>query len=323
MSSEENKSATPTATPTPYEGMDEHQVKAAIEADVLVAKKAGSMGLVRGATEKAVVAATGLLEQAKAMSPASVVSAVESAAGAVSGAAPETLTKVSAVNSSIIDGLDTRIDALSLKINEIYHLSPADYVGYMTVKAGEWQSWGLELLHFNYIGYCKEVVSRTTTAATAAAKPVADPLRQQLAQAAVELDKTRESLQAALDNRSAAVKEKVKEQVEAAQTEVKAQIQKATAAANELAVAGAKFVEEKKGSLPAPAAKSVDFILAAPQNMREMAEEIKTKADLDSSSANTLEHISGLLMAVKEVLYAHVVASSQAVKEEAAAVGKE
>lgn len=283
-----------------YEGMDIAQVKHAIEADVR-ADAVGKTGFARSVADGAAATAAGLLEKAKGASPASVVSAVESAHAKVVGAVPASLVeKGAAVTNSMISGIDSGLDGLSLKINEVYKLSPTDYMNYMTVRAGEWKSWGVELMHFNLIGYCKEVASRTTDAA----KPMTDPVQQRVAAAVVELEKAKASLQEALDKRKAASKD----QMAAVQADVKTRLDKLSAAAGELAAAGSSFVEKQKERMPEPAKKSVEYIKAAPASMKQMSEEIKAKAGEASNAA--IEKTNGLMLAIKEVLYAHVVQST-------------
>jgi len=183
---------------------------------------------------------------------------------------------------------------INLKVNEVYKLKTEDYANYAAVTKDKVTSWGMEVLHFNYLVYSKDVMAAN-----------GDAIQQKFAASVADLEKARTALQEQVAARAASGKEVAGDAADA----LKAQIAKVTEAANTLAVDAAKFVEEKKGKLPAPAEKSVDFIVAAPKKMADLTSEVKDKADIDSSK-KVLENVTNLAFAVREVIYAEVVAAT-------------
>lgn len=196
----------------------------------------------------------------------------------------------------VVDQVAAGFSQISLKMNEVYKFKTEDYVDYARVTSETVKSWGVEALHFDYLAYSKQVMANNS-----------DPIQQKLAAAVAELEKARAALQAEVSARAADGKEKAGE----AQEALMASVAKASEAATALAGDAVKFVEDTKGKLPAPAEKSVDFIMDSPNKMKALADEVKGKADLDSSK-KVLDNVSSLAVAVKEVLYAHVVSQSSA-----------
>lgn len=215
--------------------------------------------------------------------------------GVVTSKAAEALEKAKAlVPKTAVDQLTSSFNVINLKVNEVYQFKQEDYVNYAAVTKDAMKGWGLEMLHFDYLGYSKDVMATN-----------GDAIQQKFAASVADLEKARKVLQEQVAARTAEGKEAAGDAAEA----LKAQIAKVTEATNTLAADAAKFVEEKKASLPARAEKSVDFIVGAPKAMKALADEVKDKADIDSSK-KVLDNASNLAVAVKEVLYGYVVHAS-------------
>lgn len=262
-----------------YRGMSVGQVKEAVE---MAVKAAAEKGYARSATE----AAANLYESAKNKAPTAVKSTIEK----VEGSAGNVVTQVTSAQNKLINDIDAGLGRIQLAIAPP---DPAEYVNYVQVKAGEWKSWTTELVHFDLLSYANLV------------QPIRDPVQAKLAAALVEVNKARTTLEETIARRSTATQE----QIAVLQTELKAKMTVALSSASELSAKGVAFVESKKGNLPPLATKYVELILASPAKLKESTTELLSKVDVDSSK-KTLENVSNLLGAVKEVMFPYVVVVS-------------
>lgn len=272
-----------------YTGMSPQQVKAAVENAV---KNYVEVGKEKGYVRSTNDLAKNIYGAAKNMAPTAVQHIADKAEGAIP-------SKVTDLNDKLIAGIDGRLAALTVRMNQIYHLTPADYTGYVAVRVGEMKSWTVELLHFDVLSYSKNLLSQT-------GDKVPTVIQANLAAAVVEVTKAGQALEAVVQKGASASKE----QVDALQADLKAKIGVALTTAEKLSKTGVAFVENSTEKLPAPAQKSVEMILASPAKIKEMTEAVSAKADLDTSK-KTLENITNLLAATKEVMYANMVQLSK------------
>jgi len=174
---------------------------------------------------------------------------------------------------------------------------------------------GKEMLHFDLVAYSEEVLDN----ASAAAKPLYEPVQKNLAAAIVKLTAAVAQLQDTAITKS----NELKEFSVARRAEVNARLQAAMAAARELSATSVTFVQQKYShvseqlpneqrlqdlatQLPYPVKDAVQFILQSPQLFLE----VKTRADL-TSSKRAIENVNSLLAAVKEVFVAPQAPSSE------------
>ena len=167
---------------------------------------------------------------------------------------------------------------------------------------------GKEMLHFDLVAYSEEVLDN----ASAAAKPLYEPVQKNLAAAIVKLNAAVAQLQGTAVTKSA----ELKDFSVAKRDELNARLQAAIAAARELSATSVTFVQQKYSDvseqlpdeqrlqdlatqLPYPVKDAVKFILQSPQLFLE----VKTKADL-TSSKRAIENVNSLLAAVREVFIA-------------------
>jgi hypothetical protein len=176
---------------------------------------------------------------------------------------------------------------------------------------------GKEIIHVDLIQYCREVIDGASTTvshklhdASDVVKPLYEPAYYSICNGVLKLNEARHQLQEAVTS----LPSQTLEQAKAARDNLRLRLRAALQAARELSTSGVSFVHTKYGAateaaskipkemishLPLSAQKSVDFLLASP----ELFARIKEKADVDTSK-RTLDNISNLLGAMKEVLLA-------------------
>jgi hypothetical protein len=152
---------------------------------------------------------------------------------------------------------------------------------------------GKDIIHFDLIQYSTEVLDN----ASAAAKPLYEPLQEKLAAAVVKVNSTVTSLQEAVAQRSV----QTTEQYEAVRAELVGRLHAAMSAARELSSTSVKFVQERYSAVQTGELKlndAVAYIMASPALFLE----VKSKADFDTSK-RAIDNAKSLLAAVKEVVF--------------------
>jgi len=175
---------------------------------------------------------------------------------------------------------------------------------------------GKDVLHVDLIQYSREVLEGASTTvsqrfydANATVKLYSEAVKQRVAQSVLRASEAMGELQHAI----VALSTEKMEQVRLARANLRLKLRKAVQAARELSASSVDFVHTKYGEakerishvptqvishLPAPAQKSVNFILSSPQ----LFTRIKDRAEMDASK-RTLENINNLMSAVKEVVF--------------------
>jgi len=159
---------------------------------------------------------------------------------------------------------------------------------------------GKEILHFDLIAYSQEVLDN----ANAVAKPLYEPVQQNMAAAVLKLNAAMTALQEAAVAKSAEMKAQFSARLQAAIIAARALSSASVQFVNQkYHVISAKLPEEQKllamaEHLPYPAKDAVQFILHSPQLFLE----VKSKADI-TTSKHIVENANSLMAAVKEVIF--------------------
>lgn len=270
------------------------------------------------------------------------------------------IERFTSARDPVIDKLDNQIEKVIKPVKELSNVSVTDVTGAVAArtrtlytatedKIGQWKSLrgdlskkavdrlerglaaakefsankGKDMIHFDLIAYSKEVLDN----ANAAAKPIYEPLQENMAAAIVKLNDAVTSLQVIVAARSV----QTTEQYEAVRADLTARLHTAMNAARELSVTSIAYIQQKHSHLvshippeytpdllashlPYPMDAAVLFILHSPHLFLEVI----SKADI-TTSKRAIDNIQDLLAAVKEVVVPAILGGSKSVRVAAAA----
>lgn len=273
------------------------------------AQEAHACGLVRGTTQRVY----GLYGQVTEYSPM-LKNGLESVYSRIPASV---IDRVTAAAEPVIDGLDTQLEQV--------HKVSLSAIAATEAKVGQWKSMrgdlskkavvrmekgltvvrefsanrGKEMLHFDLVEYSQQVLDNANTVA----KPLYEPVQNNLAAAVIKLNNAVSSLQ---------------EHALAKSADLQARLLLAIKAARDLSATSVSYVQQKyetaakvcadeeklqsmASQLPFPASDAIQFILQSPHLFMQ----VRSKADLDASK-RIIDNARSLLAAVKEVVFKDV-----------------